>query len=201
VAEPPTTVAGEVNLPAAYVTFVHAGQSLGTWLVTPLFEQFPQFFPDARQTVQINGRPCRIELRFRREYRPYAISLLDFTHEKYAGTEIPKSFSSKVRLVDAEQNENREVLIYMNHPFRYGGETFYQSGFQGENTTVLQVVNNPAAWIPYLSCVLVGGGMLVHFLIVLVGFLRKQIAPRSAVAQVKANPATAREPLLQGAAR
>src|SRR5690606_17058020 len=148
------------------------------------------------------GKPYEIELRFRREYRPYTIELLDFTHEKYTGTEIPKHFSSLVRFTDPDQNEDRELLIYMNHPFRYGGETFYQSGFQGDHTTVLQAVNNPAWWIPYASCVLVGVGMLAHFGLKLLQFLGKQQRSKPDLAPSRPQaPAVHLKPEPQGAAR
>ena len=71
-----------------------------------------------------------IALRPARYYKPYSVTLQKFTHERYAGTEIPKDFSSRVTLIDPERSVNRDVLIYMNHPLRYRGETFYQAGFQ-----------------------------------------------------------------------
>ena len=59
----------------------------------------------------------------------------------------------------------------MNNPLRYGGETFYQSGFDPDNHgTVLQVVHNPSWLTPYLSCILVGIGLLVQFASSLLGF-------------------------------
>ena len=36
-------------------------------------------------------------LRFARTYKPYAIELVEFRHDKYVGTETPKNFSSLVR--------------------------------------------------------------------------------------------------------
>jgi len=69
-----------------------------------------------------------------------------------------------VRLVDPSQHEDRDVLIYMNHPLRYGGKTFYQASFGKEDTlSVLQVVENPGWLLPYLACALVGLGLLAHF--------------------------------------
>ena len=37
-----------------------------------------------------------------------------------------KDFSSTIRLVDSSRNEDREIRIWMNHPLRYAGQTFYQ---------------------------------------------------------------------------
>ena len=83
--------------------------------------------------------------------------------------------------MDPTRHENREVLISMNHPLWYGGynpfspsgETFYQAGILGSDEgTVLQVVRNPGWLLPYVGCVLVAVGMLLHFGIKLIGFLR-----------------------------
>jgi len=99
-----------------------------------------------------------------REYLPFAITLKDFRHDVYPGTDIPKNFSSLVRLEDPGAREGRDVLIYMNQPLRYAGKTFYQSSF-GKNDTlsIFQVVDNPGWLIPYISCVLVTLGLLIHF--------------------------------------
>jgi hypothetical protein len=67
-------------------------------------------------------------------------------------------------LVDTAHNEDREVLIYMNNPLRYRGETFYQASFkQGDTGTVLQVVRNPGWLLPYVACIIGALGMMVQF--------------------------------------
>ena len=103
--------------------------------------------------------------------------MLAFNHSVYPGTEIPKDFSSRVRLLDKEHGEDREILIRMNEPLRYRGETFYQASFlPGDRGTVLEVVKNPGWLLPYVACTMVALGMLIHFGISLVGFLRKRVA-------------------------
>jgi hypothetical protein len=63
----------------------------------------------------------------------------------------------------------------MNHPLRYRGETFYQAGFQPDDSaTILQVVHNPSFIAPYVACVIVAAGLLVQFGFHLVGFSRQQ---------------------------
>ena len=51
-----------------------------------------------------------------------------------------------------------------NQPLRYAGKAFYQASF-GKNDTlsILQVVENPGWLLPYASCLLVAGGLLLHF--------------------------------------
>ena len=81
----------------------------------------------------------------------------------------------RIRLIDLERNENREVLISMNDPLRYRGFTFYQSGFDNnDKTSILQVVKNPAMLLPYIACGLVALGLLTQFSMHLFGFVKKQ---------------------------
>jgi ResB-like family len=165
---PRATAQDERDVPAAAIEILpNDGGSLGTWLVSDAL--------GAPQTFSCGGRQWMIAMRTARYYKPYSITLQKFTHEKYAGTEIPKNFASKVTLIDPERNVNRDVLIYMNHPLRYRGETFYQAGFQEDDrATILQVVHNPSFIAPYVACVIVAAGLLVQFGFHLVGFARKR---------------------------
>lgn len=144
-----------------------ASQSLGTWLVSDQL--------GAPQTFSYAGKTWRLQMRPARHYKPYSLTLQKFTHERYAGTQIPKNFASHAVLIDPERNENRDVLIYMNHPLRYRGETFFQSGFeQNDTATILQDVYNPSFVAPYVACVIVAAGLLFQFGYHFVGFLRKR---------------------------
>ncbi|MEP6686352.1 MAG: cytochrome c biogenesis protein ResB, partial [Verrucomicrobiota bacterium] len=164
---PRTVKDDERDLTSAFVEIDGVEGSLGTWLVS-------NAIPDP-QTFTSNGRTYELVLRQQHFYKPFALSLLKFTHDRYAGTDIPKNFASRVRLVDLERNENREVLISMNDPLRYRGYTFYQSGFDNNDTTsILQVVKNPAMIIPYIACGLVALGLVTQFSMHLFGFIRKR---------------------------
>jgi len=95
----------------------------------------------APQTFEFGGRSWRITLRAKRNYEPFSLTLLKFSHDRYAGTDIPKNFSSRIRLTTPDGRDDREVLVYMNNPLRYAGLTFYQAGFDNnDRTTILQVV-------------------------------------------------------------
>ena len=167
-AEAPRTVKDdERDLSSAYVEVQGVEGSLGIWLVS-------NALPEA-QALTVNGRSYELVMRQRRFYKQFALTLLDFAHDRYAGTDIPKNFSSRVRLVDLDRKENREVLISMNDPLRHRGFTFYQSGFDNnDQTTILQVVKNPAMLLPYIACGLVAAGLLVQFSMHLLGFIRKR---------------------------
>jgi len=163
----PKDARAQYGVGAAYVELNGVQGSLGTWLVSDGL--------GAPQTFAYGGRTWMITMRPARYYKPYSVTLQKFTHEKYAGTEIPKDFSSKVTLIDPERSVNRDVLIYMNHPLRYRGETFYQAGFQKDDSaTILQVVHNPSFIAPYVACVIVAAGLLVQFGFHLVGFSRQR---------------------------
>ena len=84
----------------------------------------------APQRFDYGGRSWKITLRAKRIYEPFSLTLLKFSHDRYAGTDIPKNFSSRVKIKSPDGRDDREALIYMNNPLRYAGLTFYQSGFE-----------------------------------------------------------------------
>ena len=145
------------DAPSAYLKFItKSGESLGTYLLSVYLER--------PQAVVVDGKTYWLDLRFTRTYKPYSITLIDFKHDLFTGTQMARNYSSQVRLVDEARHVDRETKIYMNHPLRHAGETFYQASFlQGDTGTVLQVVQNPGWLIPYISCIVVTLGMLIHF--------------------------------------
>lgn len=163
---PRTVKDDERDLSAALVEINGVKGSLGTWLVSNAIPE-PQSFT-------LGDRTFDLVMRQRRFPKPFTLTLLDFKHDLYAGTDIPKNFSSRIRLADPERGENREALISMNDPLRYRGFTFYQAGFDNnDKTTILQVVKNPAMLLPYIACGLVGLGLTLQFGMHLVGFMKK----------------------------
>lgn len=173
---PPVTTDEQADLSVAVVEILDGGRSLGTWLASNALE--------APQPFTTGGRSFALALRDRRVYLPYTLTLENFSHDVYPGTEIPKNFSSLVRLKNPARGEDRNVLIYMNQPLRYDGKAFYQASFgKGDTLSILQVVENPGWLIPYVSTVLVTVGLLVHFAISLRRGLR-----RAAKAHVTAAP-------------
>ncbi|WLT30190.1 cytochrome c biogenesis protein ResB [Geothrix sp. PMB-07] len=164
---PVVSVDNEMNQTSAFVEPVAGGRSYGIWLASVAI--------GAPQSFTHEGHTYTLTMRLRRQYLPYAFTLKQFRHDVYPGTDIPKNFSSLVQVVNPSQKESREVLIYMNQPLRYEGKTFYQASF-GKNDTlsVLSVVENPGWLLPYVSCVLVSLGLLVHFAIVLRRSLKRR---------------------------
>lgn len=173
--EQPPNVGADSNqrtdMPGAYVTLYDkkSGASLGTYLLWVYLHDYV-----GEQEVGSGPDAYRIDLRYQRSYQPYRIYLEEFHHDVYSGTDIPKNFSSRVRLLPND-GEGREVVIYMNNPLRYAKQTFYQSGTLPADTgTILQVVHNPGAEMPYIACALVCLGMLIHFGLHLWSFLERR---------------------------
>ncbi|MBO6513373.1 MAG: cytochrome c biogenesis protein ResB [Phycisphaerales bacterium] len=156
-----------VDVPSMYATLYNGEERIGSFLFSVYLSQ--------PQLVEIDGRDYWIELRFKRTYKDYQLKLIDFKHDLFTGTQMARNYSSQVQLMDEGRNVDREVLIYMNHPLRHAGETFYQSSFlENDEGTVLQVVKNPGWLIPYLSCTIVTLGMIIHFGIRMVPALRRK---------------------------
>ena len=157
-----------IDLTSSYVTLLAKGSDRIVATVLVSLTLLPQ-------TVTLDGRLFQVALRFQRTYKPYTLHLKEFRHDVYVGTRTPKNFSSRVQLVDPTNGVDREALIYMNNPLRHAGETFYQSSFKPDDSgTVLQVVRNPGWLMPYVSCAMVGAGLVAHFMISLVQFLRRR---------------------------
>ena len=177
---------GAVDVAAAYVKFIEksSGKDLGTYLFSQVLTE-----QNHVEKIVVDGKTYEASLRFKRTYKPYSIALKDVRKDDYPGTTIPKNYSSDIQLTDPSRDFDDAIHIRMNEPLRYAGETFYQSGYRvdadGAEVTDLQVVTNTGWMIPYVACMLVVIGMLYHFGITLVRFLKRvtggpSVAPASA---------------------
>ncbi len=175
VAELPETsgATGGRNAPAVDFDLIDrdTGISIGRYVLSLWF--YPNFVNrswDMPQTITAAGKSFSAYFRSRREYltspsgNPYSVTLLDFVHETYEGTQMPKDFASQIQLINEGDDVNRELRIWMNNPLRYARRTFYQSGYlPNDGGTVLQVVRNDSWMIPYLACMIVFVGMAGQF--------------------------------------
>lgn len=150
------------DVPSMYAVLTgRDGKPMGKWLFSAHLEN---------QFIKIGDKEYQVALRYKQKERPFSFYLEKFEHEVFPGTQTPKDFHSYILLTDPEHGiEARPVEIYMNAPLYYRGETFYQSSWTTDpmtrkaDGTVLQVVRNPGWLMPYIACLLVGVGMLVHF--------------------------------------
>lgn len=181
---PRVTAMNQVDVPSLFLEIQTPEGPLETYLVSEHINR--------PQVVTYKDKTYEIGLRRRRFYKDFSLTLLDFRHDKYPGTEMARNYSSEVRLRNPKTGEDRQVLIYMNNPLRYQGLTFYQASFdpRDERVTILQVVRNPAWLTPYFACVVVGVGLAVQFGIHLVGFVRRKGGgPGRAAAASSGSPA------------
>ncbi len=165
------------NVASAYVQIFPkaSGEALGTVLLTQQLNDQAQLFVgaggDRNDKIAVDGKDYELALRFRREYKPYKVTLKDVERVDYSGTETPRDYSSTIVITDKKSGDSQEGRTWMNNPIRYRGETFYQSQYQkaraadGSVTEItgLQVVENAGWVIPYVTCMMVLVGMLAHF--------------------------------------
>ena len=123
--------------------------------------------------MNVEGQQYVMILQKEKTYLPFAIELKDFKKVMHPGTEIAKSYSSDINLI--ENNIPRSVLIEMNKPLRHKGYTFFQASFiEGPNgeATVLAAVHNYGRLFPYISSIIMSIGLLLHMLVNLPALLK-----------------------------
>jgi hypothetical protein len=175
VPRPLETDSDKRDIAAAAVELIGQNGSLGTYLFCTGLGR-----PDR---LSQGGKTYEVILRIAREYYPFSLTLLNATHERYKGTDVPKNFASRVRVENPAKSEARETVIYMNNPLRYEGLTFFQyqmlagdmAAARGEaSSSTFEVVHNPGWLTPYLSCIMVAAGLIIQFMTHLVGFVTKR---------------------------
>ena len=161
---------------SAYVTLRKKGsdQILGVYLVSQWFT-LDRMSRALDQPVEIGGKKYLLSLRGEREYPGYTVQLLEIHPHRLGRDGHPQGILQQdppdrpdpergARGVDSDERAaplpRSDVLS--------GRDASRDSG------TVLEVVSNPGFAMPYLACTMVIIGMLVHFGMSLVGFLRKR---------------------------
>lgn len=127
-------------------------------------------------TYQDQGFDLTLLLRRQSNRLPFSLELIDVSRELHPGTEIAKSYSSKVRLHD---HLKRELEISMNKPLRSGLYTIYQASYgineDGEEFSVFAVVRNLNYFLPYVGSLLAALGLWIHFILMYLSKIKKQI--------------------------
>ena len=114
-----------------------------------------------RETISLSLRPVAIAL-------PVTLRLVDFSKKFHPGTEMLKKVRSHISI--QSDNLERDVYISMNKPLRYGSYTFYQASFSHQGSkdiSTFSVVYNPHRLVPYIASLLIIGGFLFHFIILI----------------------------------
>jgi ABC-type transport system involved in cytochrome c biogenesis permease subunit len=181
---------GGVDLAAAYVQFQSKdGDDLGTFMISQLAseQKNPERFAEK---LTVGEKTYDLYLRFKREYKPYTLTLKDVRKDDYLASDTPRNYSSDIEIDDPEVGVKEAVHIKMNDPLRYRGDTFYQSGYHppgqtgGFEATTLQVVLNRGWMIPYVACMVVVIGMAAHFLLTVTRFVNRREQEEIAAGEV-----------------
>lgn len=120
---------------------------------------YPVNFLLGDYSVQVSLLPEALAL-------PLRMQLNRFEIQWHPGTTNARSYKSFLRVLG--KNIDREVVVEMNRPFRYGAYTVYQMGYTGtENNyaTTLAIVRNPLRYMPYISSCIIVIGMFIHFFV------------------------------------
>lgn len=127
-------------------------------------------------TIRVGDRIFIVDMRKRLWVMPFDVKVVDFMADFHPGTGVPSKFISDVVRIEGETST--DVRIEMNEPMRHHGLTFYQASYgpqgatQGDKLfTVFEVVRNPADQWPYYSMLIVGAGLLIHFVTKLTGHI------------------------------
>lgn len=118
------------------------------------------------QKIDYNGFEYAVILQPKRTYLPFDIELIEVTKINHPNSEIAKSYSSEVNVLD--NNNIKRKLITMNNPLRFKGYTFYQAHYEEEagiKTSVLAVVKNYGRLFPYISSIIMCIGILIQIFI------------------------------------
>ncbi|MCU0236104.1 MAG: cytochrome c biogenesis protein ResB [Acidobacteria bacterium] len=110
---------------------------------------------------------------------PFTLTLLDFEKALHPGTDIPKSFTSRVEI--REGQARRRAVISMNRPLRLRGYTFYQSAYaeeeEGRESSTFSVVQGAGRRLPYFASAMLFLGLLLHWLAMIAAAMKKRQAP------------------------
>lgn len=127
--------------------------------------------------INVRDNEYKVSLRRKQMLLPFKIELIDFERQLHPGTTISKNFRSKIKLIDGDLEW--VTVIKMNEPLRYKGYTIFQSSFVpavGTQTSVFAVVKNIGRLFPYISCAVVGLGLLMHVFLSIPQWRRPQSA-------------------------
>lgn len=156
----PRAAAAEHDVAGAYATAILADGSRRRGILWALAE--------APWTVSVDGVDWTVDLRHERHPLPFTVALERFTRELHPRTRLESELASEVTL--HEGSTARAARIAPNEPLRERGLVLYQSSWGPEDAragdalfATLSVVRDPAERLPLVACVVVAGGLLLHF--------------------------------------
>jgi len=156
VMRPKPGVGDEQTRSGALLRLAGAGEEIdGLYLALEDFTPTTVRNADGTELFTVSLRPRRYRL-------PLTIHLDDVEMSTHPGIEMARDYRSHVTVTS--ESSSRKVDIWMNHPLRDSGYTFYQSSYFGgrNQATGLSVVKNAGRLFPYVSSIIICIGMLIH---------------------------------------
>lgn len=138
-------------------------------------------------TVKVDGKTFLLDLTRQRWLLPFSVKLDKFEREVHPGTERARKFSSQVTKIESGHEEKK--VIKMNEPLRGSGYVLFQASFSQSDEggrprqqSIFEVVQNPADNWPLYSCIAVAIGLLIHFISMLMRFIKRTSAKAASAA-------------------
>src|SRR6185436_20237274 len=98
------------DVPGGYVQFTdkETGKDLGTYLLSQFvdYQKTPERFAEK---LTVGDKTYDLFLRFKREYKPYTLSLVDVRKDDYLASDTPRNYSSDVKIVDPDAGVDEQV--------------------------------------------------------------------------------------------
>jgi len=126
--------------PVAFTLFLAVAFILLGALLTKLTGQHGRMMLEPNKTVShffIKGEGDDVT----KEALPLSLTLDHFEIETYSGSNRPKDYVSYLQLRDGE--EQQDVVISMNNILRHKNYRFYQSDYDKEGNSILDVAHDP----------------------------------------------------------
>jgi len=143
------------NLEALLVRFNANNRPLEVWVTN-----------QNETKININDKDFFVSLRPKTIPLPFSITLDNFRVKYIEGTIMPESYESFVRINGAPEL----FQVYMNHPLKMFGHTFYQSSYyqnsSGEFHSVFSVNRDPGRFIKYLGALFLTLGLVLYFFLI-----------------------------------
>jgi cytochrome c biogenesis protein ResB len=93
----------------------------------------------------------------------FYVALEEFTLTRYPGSRSPSEFSSKVTVIDTDNNHSFQADIYMNNTLSYHGYKFFQTSYDtDEQGTKLTVNKDPGMEVTYIGYFLLFFGLILN---------------------------------------
>jgi hypothetical protein len=157
----PIAPAGGERTPGILVRLSTAAQTNEVWLQKGM-----------SRSLTVDGAPFGVAYVELAQPLGFSMKLEQFRIGRYPGSQRPRTFESHVTVTDPHGGRTQSTVISMNHPFSFGGYTFYQSSYRraggdgmgqsgaGKYVSFLSVAHDPGQPIVFGGYIILIVGMI-----------------------------------------